>query len=117
MGREREHFGLSICYKDQVNGSRSEGWSQSSGRAEGWAGEPRTKGCEEAEARPTRPHATLRKSLLEGSRKTSSSASKNLDQFYTSVFWLRGTEPGSCAHSVQHSTIELHPSLLCPFIG
>ena len=29
------------------------------------------KAVREAEARPTRPHATLRKSLLEGSRKTS----------------------------------------------
>lgn len=45
MGREREHFGLSRCYEGQVNGSGSEGWSQNSGHAEGWAGEPRTKGC------------------------------------------------------------------------
>lgn len=29
------------------------------------------KGARETEARPTRPHATLRKSLLEGLRKTS----------------------------------------------
>lgn len=109
MGREREHFGLSRCYKDQVNGSRSEGWSQSSGRAEGWAGEPRTKGCEGSRSQTNKTSCNPQKVSPGGLEEDIQVLPlRTLISFTHLFFGCEGLSQG---------LVHIVSSLLCPFIG